>query len=103
MGSVRGQATVEAVASVLLLISVVVGLVQIILVGWTLMTATDAARAGSRARMIGADGARTARSALPRVLRRDARVTLLAADGVQVTVRVPTVVPLTLRLSGTVR
>ena len=103
MRSVRGQATVEAVSSALLLISIVVGLVQVILVGWTLMMATDAARAGSRARMIGADGARTALSALPKVLRREARVTLLDEDGVRVTVRVPTVAPFTLRLSGIVR
>jgi hypothetical protein len=73
-----------------LLLAVLVA-AQLGLVGWTLWSAGSAARAGARAAHVGGDAEAAARSALPSHLQKGVRVT--EEDGVEVRVRVPTVVP----------
>ncbi len=73
-----------------LLLAVLVA-AQLGLVGWALWSAGSAARAGARASHVGGDAETAARSALPDRLRKGARVS--EGDGVEVRVRIPTLVP----------
>jgi hypothetical protein len=88
----RGQATVEFVA--LLPLLVLVGFVawQAAVAGQALWLAGSAARAAARAEAIGADPIPAARGALPPRLERDLRVRAREDGGVAVTVRIPAVV-----------
>jgi hypothetical protein len=87
--SQAGQASVEAVAVVPLVI--LAGLVawQVVLAGHTLWLAAGAARAAARADTIGSSPERAARSALPATLERGLAVERLRDGGVRVAVRVP--------------
>jgi hypothetical protein len=64
---------------------------QVAAAGHALWSAALAARAGSRAAVVGEDSARAARRALPPSLRKGAQVD--DSDGVSVAVRVPRLLP----------
>ena len=64
---------------------------QTVVVGWTLWSAGNAARAGARAEEVGSDAKAAARRALPSALRNGAAIR--SGDGVRVKVRVPAIVP----------
>ena len=89
--SERGQATVEFVGTVPLI--VLAGLIawQLVLVGHVAWDAAGAARSGARAKIVGSDPARAARSALPPPLRAQTLVSAAGA-GVRVSVPVPLIV-----------
>ena len=73
-----------------LLLAVVVA-AQIALAGQALWSASVAARAGARAKLVGRDAGRAARGALPAQLRRGA--TVRDGSGVEVRVPVPALLP----------
>ena len=84
-----GQASVEAVALVPLVLLAAAVAWQLVLTGHTLWLCANAARAAARADLVGASPARAARSALPGSLERDLSVTRLAGDRIRVRLRVP--------------
>jgi hypothetical protein len=86
-----GQASVELVAVVPLVL--LVGLVawQLLLAGHSLWLAASAARAAARADTVGRSAEAAARSALPEALERELSVERLREGGVRVSVRVPAV------------
>ena len=85
----RGQAAVELVGALPLVL--VAGLVawQLVLVGHTAWMSAAAARVAARAEAVGRDPGSAARSALPRSLERHLRVERPKQGGVRVEVRVP--------------
>jgi hypothetical protein len=87
----RGQASAELVAVIPALLLAVLAAAQLGLVGWALWSAGSAARAGARAAHVGGDAQAAARSALPTHLRGGSKVS--EEDGVEVRVRVPTLIP----------
>ena len=91
--SQRGQATIELIAAlpVVLLLAAVAW--QLALVGHTAWLAAHAARSGARADVVGRDAATAARRSLPRSLERGLRVERVSGGGVRVSVRVPLLVP----------
>ncbi len=80
-----GTASVELVAVVPFLLLAVLIAAQLALAGYTLWSASVAARAGARAALVGGDAARAARRALPGSMRDGAKV----EDDGEVSVRVP--------------
>jgi len=90
--SESGQASVEAVAIVPLVLLVATLAWQLVLTAHTLWLAAGAARAAARAELVGESPARAARSALPRSLERDMSVKRVNAGGVRVEVRLPLMV-----------
>lgn len=91
-GGVRGQATVELVALLPLIVVVAAVLWQLALAGHATWAAGAAARAAARAEALGADPVAAARRALPADLRRGLKVS--ERDGyVRVEVRIPPVTP----------
>ena len=88
----RGQASIELVA--ILPVVLVVGAIawQLALAGHAAWLTAQAARAGARAEVVGRDGEAAARSALPRSLERGLEVDRLATGGVRVAVRIPLLV-----------
>jgi hypothetical protein len=86
-----GQASVELVAVLPALAVCLVIAAQTVVVGWTLWSAGNAARAGARADQVGSDAEAAARHALPGALRNGAAIH--SDDGVRVRVRVPAIVP----------
>jgi pilus assembly protein CpaE len=86
-----GQASVELVAVVPILVGLALLVAQLAVTGWALWSAGNAARAGARAAYVGGAAGKAARSALPGPLREGA--TVRAADGVEVTVRAPALLP----------
>lgn len=98
--SERGQASVELVAVVPLLLLVGALVWQLALAGHTAWLTASAARAAARADSVGRDAAAAARSTLPRRLERDLHVNRLREGGVRVSVRVPVLVR---RWEGAVR
>jgi pilus assembly protein CpaE len=86
-----GQASVELVAVVPILLGVALLVAQLAVAGWALWSAGNAARAGARAAYVGGSAGRAARSALPGPLRDGAKVS--ARDGVEVTVSAPALLP----------
>lgn len=84
-----GQASVELVA--MLPVVLLVGAVawQLALAGHTAWLTAHAARAAARADAVGGGPAEAARSALPRALEDDLEVERLARGGVRVSVQVP--------------
>ena len=84
-----GQASVEAVAMVPLVLLAAAIAWQLILTGHTLWLCANAARAAARADLVGASPARAARSALPRSLERSLSVTRTDSSGIRVQVRLP--------------
>jgi pilus assembly protein CpaE len=90
--SESGQASVEAVAIVPLVLLAAAVAWQLVLTGHTLWLAAGAARAAARADLVGESPARAARSALPRSLERGMSVKRVDAGGVRVEVRLPLMV-----------
>lgn len=89
--SERGQASVELVALLPLLVLILLALVQACLAGYAAWSATTAARAGARAHAVGADVGRAVRRAAP-IGGASARITR-DQDVITVRVRVPSVLP----------
>ncbi len=87
----RGTASVELIAVVPFLLLAVLVAAQIALAGQALWSASVAARAGARARLVGGDAEAAAKRALPASMRGGARVD--ADDGVEVAVPVPRLLP----------
>jgi hypothetical protein len=89
MSDQRGQASVELVVAVPLVL--VVGLVawQLALAGHALWLCANAARVAARADAVGRDPRAAARSALPLTLERGLRVVRRKGGGVRVSVRAP--------------
>lgn len=83
-----GQASVELIAVLPLVVLVVGALWQAVLAGEAVWSAAGAARAAARAQAVGGDALLAARGAVPGVLRAGLRVSP-AADGVHVRVGVP--------------
>lgn len=69
-----GQASVELLAILPVLVVCALIAAQALSAGWALWSAASAARAGARAEHVGGDGERAARRALPGRLRREATV-----------------------------
>ena len=84
-----GQATVEVVALLPVLVALIAAVWQAALAGHAVWAATAAARAAARAHAVGADPRQAARSHLPSGLERGLRVTTEAGGDVRVTVRIP--------------
>ena len=78
MAREHGQATIETLAVLPLVLVALLAAAQGLTAAWAAVEAADAARAGARAALVGGDVERTARAALPATLRRGARI---AADG----------------------
>lgn len=87
--SQQGQASVEAVAVVPLVVLAALVAWQIVLSGHTLWLTAGAARAAARADSVGASADRAARSALPAAMERGLSVERLGGGGVRVAVRIP--------------
>ena len=87
-----GQASVELVAVIPLLLVALAVVAQLALAGHALWSAGIAARAGARVAHVGGDGGEAAREALPGALRDGAQVS--EGESVGVRVRVPALVPL---------
>jgi hypothetical protein len=91
MAGQRGQASVELVAAIPVLLAAALLAAQLALAGWALWSAGSAARAGARAALVGGDPRAAALRGLPPPLRDGARV---ATDGgVSVRVAVPGPLP----------
>ena len=92
----RGQASVELVAVLPLLVACALIAAQALPAGWALWSAGNAARAGARAEHVGGDGERAARRSLPPRLRADAKVAGAGdqeGDELRVSVRAPGLIP----------
>ena len=87
----RGQASVELVAAVPLVLVVGLALWQAVLAGHALWMCANAARVAARAAVVGRDPLAAARSALPRTLERSLKVRR-SGSRVRVAVGVPLVV-----------
>jgi len=85
----RGQASIELVAVLPLVLLVAAVVWQLVLLGHTAWLTAQAARAGARADAVGRDREAAARSALPLSLERGLEVRRLPGGGVRVSVRVP--------------
>jgi hypothetical protein len=86
-----GQASIELVATVPLVLVLTLAVAQFAVAGYALWSAGAAARAGARAGYVGGDAREAARESLPTPLRRGASIT--DADGVEVRVRAPALLP----------
>ncbi len=88
----RGQASVETVALIPVLVLLTVATWQAALAGWALVSAQGAARAAARAALAGSPPRPAALAALPAGMRRGASTQV--ADGrVTVRIHVPAVLP----------
>jgi len=85
----RGQATVELIAVLPLVLAVGAIAWQLVLAGQAAWLTADAARAGARADAVGADPGRAARSVLPHSFERGLKVESRPGGGVRVYARVP--------------
>jgi hypothetical protein len=91
-GQGRGQASVEVLAALPVLVLAAALALQLLLVGYTLTIADGAAEAGALAGAAGQDARSAARSALPGWARGRSRVSA-EGGGVRVEVRPPTPLP----------
>jgi hypothetical protein len=89
VGAEAGQATVELVAVLPVLVALLVGVWQAALAGHAAWAAAAAARAAARAHAVGADAREAARAHLPSSLERGLRLTTTADGDVRVSVRIP--------------
>ena len=85
--SARGQATVELVALLPVLVAIALGVWQVAVAGHAVWAAGAAARAAARAEAVGGSAERAARRLLPARVRGEARVR--PADDGEVRVEVP--------------
>jgi hypothetical protein len=92
-GSESGQASVEAVAMLPLVLVAALVAWQLVLTGHALWLCAGAARSAARADIVGAGATAAARSALPRSLERGLSVERLEGGRVRVEVRVPLLLP----------
>jgi hypothetical protein len=88
-----GQATVELVALLPVVLAVLAVALQALLAGQAVWEARVAARAAARAHAFGADAKAAARSHLRPRLERGLRVRTWTGGDVRVSVRIPSVVP----------
>ncbi len=88
----RGQASVELVAAIPLVLLAALLAWQLVLAGHTAWLSAHAARAAARADAVGRSPLSAARSALPDALERDLDVERRREGGVRVSVRVPILV-----------
>ena len=88
-----GQASVELVAAIPVVLLVGALVWQLALVGHAAWASAHAARAAARAEAVGRDGASAARSVLPDALERGLRVRRRGEAGVRVSVRIPLLLP----------
>jgi hypothetical protein len=88
-GGERGQASVELVAVVPLVLLAAAIAWQLVLTGHTLWLCANAARAAARADAVGLSPRRAARSALPEALERGLSVERRERGRVRVEIRVP--------------
>ena len=91
--SARGQASVEFVALLPLIVVVLAVAYQALLAGQALWEVRVASRAAARAHALGADATAAARTHLRPGLERGLRITTRDPGDVRVSVRVPTVLP----------
>jgi hypothetical protein len=84
-----GQASIELVAMVPVVLLVAAVVWQLALAGHTAWLAANAARVAARADAVGRGPAEAARSALPRSFEDELEVERLAGGGVRVSVQVP--------------
>jgi hypothetical protein len=91
--SASGQASVEFVATLPVVLLLLAFAWQAVLAGQVVWHARVAARAAARAHSFGADAEHAARAHLPRSLERGLRVTTRASGDVRVSLRVPSVLP----------
>ena len=84
-----GQASVETVAMVPLVLLAAAVAWQLVVTGHTLWLAAGAARAAARAELVGESPGDAARSALPRSLERDLSVKRIEGGGIRVELRLP--------------
>jgi len=91
--SSRGQASVELVVLLPVIVVVLAVAYQALLAGQAVWEARVAARAAARAHAFGGDAAAAARAHLRRGLERGLRVRPASDGDVRVSVRVPTVLP----------
>jgi hypothetical protein len=91
--SASGQASVEAVAVVPLVVLAALAAWQLVVAGHALWLCAHAARAAARAELVGQSAEQAARSALPRSLEQGLRVKREATGAVRVEVRVPILLP----------
>ena len=87
--SESGQAAVETVAMVPLVLLAAAVAWQLVLTGHTLWLSAHAARAAARAELVGRSPERAARSALPRSMERGLSVQRVEGGGVRVKLRLP--------------
>jgi hypothetical protein len=87
----RGQASVEFVAAIPLVLVVTLVVAQLAVAGYALWSAGAAARAGARADYVGGDGKAAARRSLPPPLRSGASIE--DSDGLAVRVKAPALLP----------
>jgi Flp pilus assembly protein TadG len=88
----RGQASIETVVLLPVLVAVTFAVWQAALAGWTVVSAQSAARAAARAALAGSPVRPAALGALPQSMRAGARIDE-AGGTVTVHVRVPAVLP----------
>jgi hypothetical protein len=89
----EGQATVEFLGALPLLVIAALLVWQLVLFGTVMTSAQNAARTGSRAASLHSDGEKAAMNALRPSFRDDAKVTQTPDGRVQVKVKVPLLVP----------
>ncbi len=90
--SARGQASVELVVLLPVIVAVALGAWQVAVAGHAVWAAGAAARAGARAEAVGGDVERAARRLLPAAVRRDAEVVGEEDGEVRVVLPIPAVV-----------
>lgn len=88
--SQHGQASVELVSILPLVLLATLAVAQLAVVGYALWNAAAGARAGARAALVGADAVAVAERAVPDLFGADAA---LRGGRVRVTVRAPALVP----------
>jgi TadE-like protein len=88
----EGQASVELVAAIPVLLAILLALVQLGLIGYALWSAGAAARAGARAAFVGGHAQAAARSAVPDALEHGATVRD-RSGAIEVTVSAPALLP----------
>jgi len=88
----RGQASIETVVLLPVLVAITLAVWQAALAGWTLVSAQSAARAAARAALAGSPARPAALAALPEPMRAGARIDE-AGGTVTVRVRIPAVLP----------
>jgi hypothetical protein len=99
--SERGQASVELMGALPLVLLAALVAWQLALAGQALWLCAQAARVGARAEAVGRDPGAAARSTLPRRLERGLVVRRRSGGGVEVTLRVPLALGHTLPVSAT--